>query len=65
MDDQFLVQGIIVFLPKVNTKWISSIDKHLLILDGHESHVTLIAFEQAQSFGLNMINLPSHIIHAL
>jgi len=38
---------------------------HLLILDGHGSHVTLEAIEQVKEFGLNMITLPSHISHSL
>jgi hypothetical protein len=33
---------------------------HLLILDGHGSHVTLEAIEQTQQFGLNMMTLPSN-----
>jgi hypothetical protein len=38
---------------------------HILILDGHGSHVTLKAIEQAQTLGLNMVILPSHTSHAL
>jgi len=37
----------------------------LLILDGHGSHVTLKAIEQAKDIGLNMITLPSHTSYAL
>ncbi len=37
----------------------------MFILNGHGSHVTLKAIEQAQAFGLDMITLPSHMIHAL
>jgi len=36
----------------------------LFILDGHGSHVTLEAFEQAKNFRLDMITLPSHTSHA-
>ncbi len=39
---------------------ISLSNKHLLILDGHGSHVTLETIEQAQAFWLDMIILPSH-----
>jgi hypothetical protein len=38
---------------------------HILILDGHGSHVTLKAIEQVQTFGLDMVILPSHTSHAL
>jgi hypothetical protein len=36
-----------------------------LILDGHDSHITLEAIKQAQEFGLNMVTFPSHTSHAL
>jgi hypothetical protein len=34
-------------------------------LDGHGSHVTLEAIEQAKFFGLDTITLPSHTLYAL
>jgi hypothetical protein len=38
----------------------------LLILDGHGSHVTLEAIEQAKEFGLDiLITLPSHALQLL
>jgi hypothetical protein len=37
----------------------------LLILDGHDSHVTLEAIKQAHEFGLNMVNFTTHTSHAL
>jgi hypothetical protein len=37
----------------------------LFIFDGHGSHVTLEAIEQAQAFGLDMVTWPSHTSHAL
>jgi hypothetical protein len=43
---------------------ISLSNRHFLIIDGHGSHVTLEAIEQAQTFGLDMITLPSHTSHA-
>ncbi len=39
---------------------ISQINCHLLILDGHGSHLTLKATQQAQEFGLDMVTFPSH-----
>jgi hypothetical protein len=44
---------------------ISATCRHLLILDGHNSHVTLDAVRQAKEVGLDMITLPSHTSHAL
>jgi len=43
---------------------ISINNKHLLILDGLGSHVTLEVIEQASEFGLNMVTLLSHTFHA-
>ncbi len=40
-------------------------NKHILILEGHGSHVTLQAIEQTYEVGLDMITLPSHTSHAL
>jgi hypothetical protein len=39
-------------------------NRHLLILDGHGSHVTFEVIEQVNEFGLDMIPLPSHTSHA-
>jgi hypothetical protein len=36
----------------------------MIILDGHVSHVTFEAIQQAQKFGLDMIILSSHTSHA-
>jgi hypothetical protein len=44
---------------------ISQDNPHLLILDGHGSHVMIEAFEQVIEIGLNMVTLPSHTSHAL
>jgi len=44
---------------------ISITNRLLFILDGHGSHVTFEAIEQAQKFGLDMITLLSHTSHAL
>jgi hypothetical protein len=61
----FLFKEFLSFFKRSIPGGISLINQHLLILDGHESHVTLIAIEQAQTFALYMIILPNHIIHAL
>jgi hypothetical protein len=44
---------------------ISQFNRHLLILDGHGSHVTLKAIGQAQAFGLHMTTLHFYTSHAL
>jgi hypothetical protein len=40
-------------------------NRHLFIFNGHGSHVTLEAIEQAQAFKLYMVTLHSHTSHAL
>ena len=39
--------------------------RHLLILDGHNSHVTLEVVKISMQFGLDIVSLPSHTSHAL
>ena len=40
-------------------------NRHLLILDGHNSHVTLEVVKISMESGLDIVSLPSHISHAL
>ena len=47
------------------TLGIDNTNKHLLILDGLNSHVTLEVVTVAMNSGLDIIFLPSHISHAL
>jgi hypothetical protein len=44
---------------------ISPSNRYLLILDGHNFHVTIDVIEKAWSLGIDMITLPSHTSHAL
>ncbi len=37
----------------------------MLILDGHDNHVTLKTIERAQEFELDVITLPSHTSYIL
>jgi hypothetical protein len=60
----FLFKEFLSFLKRFIPSGISITNKHLLILDGHGSHVILEAIEQAQEFGLDMIIIPSHTSHA-
>jgi hypothetical protein len=41
----------------------SHFDQHLLILDGHNSHITLETIQQAKDVGLDLPNLPTHTFH--
>ena len=54
------------FLSIVKRRYgISETNRHLLILDGHGSHVTLEVVQKAKSEGLDIITLPSHTSHRL
>jgi hypothetical protein len=44
---------------------ISPTNGHLLILDGHGSHVTLEVVHKAKQIGLDLLTLPSHTFHRL
>jgi hypothetical protein len=39
--------------------------RHLLILVGHNNHVTLEVAVEAKKVGLDLLTLPSHTSHAL
>ncbi|KAI5069585.1 hypothetical protein GOP47_0015886 [Adiantum capillus-veneris] len=47
------------------TKSIGKDSRHLLILDGHGSHVSLEVVEQAQAAGIDIMTLPTHTSHKL
>ncbi len=64
IDDNFPIQRV-SFFKRLVLGGISQTNCHLLILDGHGSHVILKAIKQAMDFGLDMITLPSHTSHAL
>jgi hypothetical protein len=42
---------------------ISHFDQHLLILDEHNSHITLETVQQAKDVGLDLPSLPAHTSH--
>jgi hypothetical protein len=44
---------------------ISSHCRHLLILDGHNSHITTNVVKIARSVGLDLLTLLSHTSHAM
>ena len=57
---------ILHFTTVVQEKYrISQENRHLLILDGHGSHVTLEVVQKAKAEGLDIITLPSHTSHRL
>jgi len=52
------------FLLKVSELYgISRENRHLLILDGHKSHVSLDVIHLAISEGLDLLTFPSHMSH--
>lgn len=54
------------FIARVKESFdLSQTSRHLLILDGHNSHVTLEVIHKASQAGIDMVTLPSHTSHAL
>ena len=53
------------FLPHVGQMYgISNENRHLLIMDGHNSHVTLDIAHTTRKVGLDLLTIPSHTSHA-
>ena len=44
---------------------ISPENRHLLIVDGHNSHVILEVMKKSMEVGLDLVTLPSHTSHRL
>ena len=42
---------------------LSPTNRHMIILDGHKSHVTLEVMKKAKAHGVDMLSLPSHTSH--
>jgi hypothetical protein len=61
----FMFKELLSFFKRLIPCGLSLTNKHLLILDGHKSHVTLEEIEQAQTFGLEVIILHCHTSYAL
>jgi hypothetical protein len=61
----FLFKEFLSFFKRSIINGISPSNHHLLILNGHGSHVNLEIIEQVQQFGLDMITLPSHTSHVV
>jgi hypothetical protein len=61
----FLFKEFLFYFKSSIPGGISISNKHLLILDGHGSHVILETIEQASEFGLDMATLLLHTCHAL
>ncbi len=61
----FLFKEFLSFFKKFILGGISQTNQHLLILDGHGSHVSLEAIEQAHQFRLYMVIFFSYTSHAL
>lgn len=65
MDDIFPFQGSFVIFTRFVLGFTFQINRHLLILDWHGSHVTLKVVTQAQTLELDMVILPVHASHVL
>jgi hypothetical protein len=61
----FLFKEFLFFFKRSKPSGIFLTNRHMFIFDGHGSHVTFKAIEQAQSFEVDMGTLLSHTSHAL
>jgi hypothetical protein len=61
----FFFKEFLFFFKRSISGGIFLINKHMFIFNGYGAHVTLEAIEQAQTFRLDMVTLPSHTSHAL
>lgn len=44
---------------------VSPENRHLLILDGHGSHMVVHTIEEANNFGIDLLTFPTHTTHRL
>ena len=67
MDDQVVISFLdfAFYWDFKKTTRIDEKNMHLLVLDGHNSHVTLEVVKSTMNYGLDIISLPSRISHAL
>ena len=66
MDSFHFMEWMNHFINSIKEKeGVPSIERHLLILDGHNSHLSLEVLEKAKANGIDMISLPSHTSHEL
>ncbi|MCO5601398.1 hypothetical protein L7F22_055518 [Adiantum nelumboides] len=60
-----LFQAWLEHFDKAITELVGKESRHLLILDGHGSHVSLEVVERARDWGIDLITLPAHTSHKL
>jgi len=66
MTHELFREWLLHFLLNVEKMYdINPSNRHLLILDGHSSHVTLEVIKLAMSKGVGMLTFPSHTSHVL
>ena len=66
MDSFHFIEWMDHFINRIKEeKGVPSIERHLLILDGQKSHLSLEVLERAKANGIDMISLPSHTSHDL
>jgi hypothetical protein len=66
MTSFFFAQWISHFVKSVEAMGgVSSVQRHLIILDGHASHVPIQTVKEARRYGIDLLTLPSHSSHAV
>ena len=66
MDTFHFIEWMDHFIHKMqNEENLSQERRHLIILDGHKSYISLEVLMKARDHGIDMISLPSHTSHEL
>ena len=66
MDSFHFMEWMDHFIKRIKEEGgVPSIERHLLILYGHKSHLSLEVLKKAKANGIDMISLPSHTSHEL
>ena len=65
MDSFHFMEWMDHFINRIKEGGVPPIERHLLILDGHKSHLSLEVLQKAKANGIDMISLPSHTSHEL
>jgi hypothetical protein len=61
LDDNLPLQGMAYVFLHIYSREVFQENIHLLILNGHGSHIIIQVLEQTTKLGLDMVTLTSHI----
>ena len=65
MDTFHFMEWMNHFINIMKERGVLPIERNLVILDGHKSHISLEVLQKAKANGIDMVSLPSHTFHEL